>query len=345
MPVAVRELELDLDAFEGPFDLLLSLVLREELPLREVDLAEIVISFVEHLEAYAASFGAPVHGGTTVEQVRFSGRGGGRYAVATDRGTWHADNVVVATGPHGTSRVPAGLPRDAVFTSSDYRNPEQLPEGGVLVVGASASGVQIADELNRAGRDVVLAVGSHTRMPRRYRGVDIYWWMETTGRLARTVDDMPDPGAALFWGYARVLRREHGELTPRVIDVDPSDQDWAAACVADLLGGDGEDQVALRGLDLVAHGRVASVLPVAVSADRHAPGSVRRDLPVPARQGVQFPAGAALCVGQHRHHDQTQCRQRHTRGGLRGRMAAVKRPHRVQADERGQREERARDHP
>src|SRR3954462_3943267 len=153
-------------------------------------------AFVDHLEAYAASFGAPLQGGTTVEQVRFSGRGGVRYAVATDRGTWHADNVVVATGPHGTSRVPAGLPRDAVFTSSSYRNPEQLPDGGVLVVGASASGVQIADELNRAGRDVVLAVGRHTRMPRSYRGMDIFTWLELTGRLARPVDDMPDASVA-----------------------------------------------------------------------------------------------------------------------------------------------------
>jgi putative flavoprotein involved in K+ transport len=127
-----------------------------------------------------------------VEQVRLSGRGGGRYAVATDRGTWQAEHVVVATGPHGLPRVPAGLPRDAVLTSTDYRNPDQLPDGGVLVVGASSSGVQIADELNRAGRDVVLAVGRHTRMPRRYRGVDIYWWLETTGRLARTIDQMPD---------------------------------------------------------------------------------------------------------------------------------------------------------
>ena len=153
-------------------------------------------AFVDHLEAYAASFGAPVEGGTTVEEVRLSGRGGGRYAVATDRGTWLADHVVVATGPHALPRVPAGLPRDAVLTSSEYRNPDQVPDGGVLVVGASSSGVQIADELNRAGRNVVLAVGRHTRMPRRYRGVDIYWWLETTGRLARTIDQMPDPVTA-----------------------------------------------------------------------------------------------------------------------------------------------------
>jgi len=153
-------------------------------------------AFVDHLEAYAASFGAPVEGGTTVEQVRVSGRGGSRYAVATDRGTWQADNVVIATGPHGIPRIPAGLGRDDVFTSSEYRNPDQLPDGGVLVVGASSSGVQIADELTRAGRKVVLAVGRHTRMPRRYRGVDIFWWLETTGRLARDIDDMRDPVAA-----------------------------------------------------------------------------------------------------------------------------------------------------
>src|SRR6478672_10667734 len=108
-------------------------------------------AFVHHLEAYAASFGAPLVTGTTVEQVRVSGRGG-RYAVATDRGTWRTNNVVVATGPHGTPQVPAGLPRDGVFPASDYKNPRSLPSRGVLVVGASSSGVQIADELSRAGR-------------------------------------------------------------------------------------------------------------------------------------------------------------------------------------------------
>jgi putative flavoprotein involved in K+ transport len=82
------------------------------------------------------------------------------------------------------------------LTSDRYHNPRQLGPGGVLVVGASSSGAQIADELARAGREVVLAVGGHTRMPRRYRGMDVFWWMETTGRLARTVDEMPDPAAA-----------------------------------------------------------------------------------------------------------------------------------------------------
>jgi putative flavoprotein involved in K+ transport len=148
---------------------------------------------VTHLERYAASFDAPVVGDTTVHELGEEPEG---YRVVTDRGTWSARHVVVATGPHGLPRVPAGLDDAEVLTSNRYRNPAQLGPGGVLVVGASASGVQIADELKRAGRDVVLAVGRHTRMPRRYRGMDIFWWLESTGRLARTIDDVPDAAAA-----------------------------------------------------------------------------------------------------------------------------------------------------
>jgi putative flavoprotein involved in K+ transport len=151
---------------------------------------------VAHLEDYAASFGAPLVGGTTVEEVRALSRGTSRYLVTTDRGTWFARHVVVATGPYGAARVPPGVGRSRVLTSGEYRNPAQLPDGGVLVVGASSSGVQIADELNRAGREVTLAVGRHTRMPRRYRGLDIFWWLETMGRLGRTIDEMPDPAEA-----------------------------------------------------------------------------------------------------------------------------------------------------
>jgi putative flavoprotein involved in K+ transport len=151
---------------------------------------------VEHLEGYAASFGAPLVGGTSVEEVRASSHGSSRYLVTTDRGTWFARDVVVATGPYGVPRVPRRVDRSQVLTSTEYRNPAQLADGGVLVVGASSSGVQIADELNRAGREVTLAVGRHSRMPRRYRGLDIFWWLEAMGRLARTIDEMPDPAEA-----------------------------------------------------------------------------------------------------------------------------------------------------
>jgi putative flavoprotein involved in K+ transport len=152
---------------------------------------------VRHLEGYAESFAAPVHTGTTVQSVTTGGRG---FRVVTDQGTWSARNVVVATGPWGTPRVPDGVELGAagvhVTSASRYRNPGGLPEGGVLVVGASSSGVQIADELSRSGREVVLAAGRHTRIPRRYRGMDTFWWLERTGRLARTIDEVRDPAAA-----------------------------------------------------------------------------------------------------------------------------------------------------
>nr|MBA2402053.1 NAD(P)-binding domain-containing protein [Bradyrhizobium sp.] len=89
-----------------------------------------------------------------------------------------ANNVVVATGPYQRPLVPHLLSDHPVFQlhASGYRNPDQLPSGAVLVVGAGASGAQIADELHRAGRRVFLSVGQHTRMPRRYRGQDLTWW-------------------------------------------------------------------------------------------------------------------------------------------------------------------------
>ncbi len=149
--------------------------------------------FVRSLERYADSFDAPVIDETAV--LRLDRAPGDRYHVHTDRGTFRARHVVVATGPHGTQVVPEGIRGSEVevLPSSRYRNPDQLASGSVLVVGASSSGVQIADELHRAGRDVVLAVGRHTRMPRRYRGMDIFWWLESTGRLARTIDEVADP--------------------------------------------------------------------------------------------------------------------------------------------------------
>jgi putative flavoprotein involved in K+ transport len=152
--------------------------------------------FVDLLVRYAASFEAPVLTGTTVTSLTTAPTGG--YDVRTDHATWRVTSVVVATGPHGAPVVPTAIGKTdvRVVTSDRYRSPRRLAAGGVLVVGASASGVQIADELARSGRDVLLAVGRHTRVPRRYRGMDLFWWLETTGRLARTIDQLPDPVAA-----------------------------------------------------------------------------------------------------------------------------------------------------
>jgi putative flavoprotein involved in K+ transport len=150
--------------------------------------------FVDHLAGYARSFAAPVRTHTRVTRVE---RGPGGFTVATDRGRWTARNVVIATGYHSRARIPAlaaGLAPDvAQLAPAGYRSPATLPAGGVLVVGASASGVQIAHELAGAGRRVLLAVGGHTRLPRRYRDRDILWWLDRIGTLDRTVDELPAP--------------------------------------------------------------------------------------------------------------------------------------------------------
>lgn len=152
-----------------------------------------VDDLVRRLEGYAASFDAPVVTEATVRRVSQATSG---YRVDSDVGSWCTRHVVIATGPHSTPRIPSGLDGERVLTASRYRNPDRLPTGGVLVVGASASGVQIADELARAGRAVVLAVGRHTRMVRCYRGRDAFQWLEATGRLARTIEDVANPAEA-----------------------------------------------------------------------------------------------------------------------------------------------------
>jgi putative flavoprotein involved in K+ transport len=152
---------------------------------------------VSYLEDYAGSFTAPVHENTTVELVEASG---GALRVVTDQRTWLARNVVVATGTENRAYVPpvaSGIDRRIhQLTAGRYRGPDQVPGGGVLVVGASASGVQIADQLRRAGRPVVISVGRHARVPRRYRGRDILWWMDRAAVLGHTIDQVHDARSA-----------------------------------------------------------------------------------------------------------------------------------------------------
>ena len=153
---------------------------------------------VDVLDRYAADAAAPVVEHADVLSVR---RCDDRYRVVSTAGSWTASAVVLATGDAVVPAVPATgrhLPRDVHQLAPDaYRRPSQLPDGGVLVVGASASGVQLADELAASGREVVLAVGRHTRMVRTYRGMDVYWWMQRLGSLDRSIDSAPDRAAAL----------------------------------------------------------------------------------------------------------------------------------------------------
>jgi putative flavoprotein involved in K+ transport len=148
---------------------------------------------VAFIAAYAAATDAPVHAGTTVTSVRRTDDG---YGVVTDQGEWQCPTVVLATGafnvPHRPAVAEAVPPSLLTLTPMTYRNPDQLPDGGVLVVGASASGVQIAHELQRSGRPVTLAVGEHVRGPRAYRGRDIHWWMEAAGVLDERYDEVDD---------------------------------------------------------------------------------------------------------------------------------------------------------
>jgi putative flavoprotein involved in K+ transport len=146
-----------------------------------------------HLRRYREVIGAPVISGTKMESVATAGSG---FRVHTDDGVWHARSVVVATGACSTPRVPAvarELPeRIRTITPVSYRNPSQLDDGRVLVVGASASGLQIADELARSGREVTVAVGEHVRMCRTYRGMDLHWWLDRLGILDERYDEVDD---------------------------------------------------------------------------------------------------------------------------------------------------------
>ena len=146
-----------------------------------------------HISGFAAAIRAPVRTHTTVRSVR---RVEGGYQVATDHGELRCRTVVLASGaanlPHVPAlreAVPAGI---ACVTAFDYHNPERLPPGGVLVVGASATGVQLADEIQRSGRQVTLAVGEHVRLPRTYRGRDVLWWMEEAGVWKQRYDEIDD---------------------------------------------------------------------------------------------------------------------------------------------------------
>jgi putative flavoprotein involved in K+ transport len=148
---------------------------------------------VEFITGYAKDIAAPLQTGTTVTSVR---RTDGGYCVTTDQGEWQCLTVVLATGAFNLPRVPAcseAVPESvATLTPMAYRNPGELAEGGVLVVGASATGVQIAHEIQRSGRPVTLAVGEHVRGPRVYRGRDIHWWMEVAGVLDERYDEVDD---------------------------------------------------------------------------------------------------------------------------------------------------------
>jgi putative flavoprotein involved in K+ transport len=145
------------------------------------------------LEQYADHISAPLHLGTTVSAVQAEAVG---YKVVTNRGTWRCNSLVIASGACNIAVVPrvAESAPDSIemLSAQQYRNPDQLQQAGVLVVGASATGLQLAEEIQRSGRPVTLAVGEHVRLPRTYRGKDIQWWMDKLGIFDERYDEIDD---------------------------------------------------------------------------------------------------------------------------------------------------------
>jgi putative flavoprotein involved in K+ transport len=148
---------------------------------------------IEFISRFASVSRAPVRTNTNVTSL---GRTDDGYHVATSHGDFRCRCVVIASGACNLPSVPPL--RDAVpasiahFTPFEYRNPAQLPDGGVLVVGPSATGVQLAGEIHRSGRPVTLSVGEHVRLPRTYRGRDVLWWLESSGVWDERYDAIDD---------------------------------------------------------------------------------------------------------------------------------------------------------
>jgi putative flavoprotein involved in K+ transport len=148
---------------------------------------------VDFIARYASATSAPVRTHTTVTSVKSIDGG---YRVSTSQGELDCRTLVIASGACNVARRPALAeavpPPITSMTALEYRRPDQLPDGGVMVVGASATGVQLADEIHRSGRPVTIAVGEHVRLPRMYRGRDVLWWMHESGVWDQRYDEMDD---------------------------------------------------------------------------------------------------------------------------------------------------------
>ena len=175
---------------------------------------------VSHLEQYAASFGAPLSYGVHVTAVDPAPDGNGFQVSTADGADYVAANVVVATGsfqfPKPTPLSAALPPHIFQLHSSQYRNPQALPPGAVLVVGSADTGCQIVEELHEAGRQVFLCVGRSARVPRRYRGKDAVFWALTLGKFEITADQLPTPAARFAANphANRQERRPHPQSSP-----------------------------------------------------------------------------------------------------------------------------------
>ena len=203
---------------------------------------------VRFIESYADFIHAPVRTGVNVRALCRT-RTSDRLLLHTDTTTIEADNVVIATGPYQKPMIPPaadGIEGVFQISASAYRNPAQPPPGGVLVVGAGASGCQIAEDLMQAGRTVFLSVGPHRRVPRRYRGKDIIWWIAELGLDDRVADENASRQAPLLISGAngghtidlRAYAASGMTLLGRVVGARNGTVSFASDLAASLAGGD-----------------------------------------------------------------------------------------------------------
>jgi putative flavoprotein involved in K+ transport len=151
-------------------------------------------AIVQYVQSYAASFNAPIREGVEVTRIR-RGKDANIFEVSTSQGQYTAAQVVIAAGGYHNPKIPKmaeRLPERIVqLHSSEYRNPQSLPDGAVLVVGTGQSGCQIAEDLHLAGKQVHLCVGGAPRSPRRYRGKDVVDWLDQMGYYDLPIDEHP----------------------------------------------------------------------------------------------------------------------------------------------------------
>jgi putative flavoprotein involved in K+ transport len=222
---------------------------------------------VGFLQRYADVSQAPVVTGTRVTRVTQQDRG---YEITTSEGPWRCRMLVIASGACNIASVPssaAGLPHGVTsLTSMQYRNPASLPDGGVMIVGASATGVQLAREIQAAGHRVVLSTGEHVRMPRIYRGRDILWWMDAIGAMNVRYDSMDDlerarrlPSLQLLGTPERItvdlnsLRSAGVEIVGRLVDLRDGKAHFSGSLANHCMLADLKMNRMLAGIDDWVH--------------------------------------------------------------------------------------------
>lgn len=254
-------------------------------------------AFAQSLSFYATTIAAPVKTHVTVKKLSLDHSG---FRVDTDKGQILAETVVNATGATSLSNLPSVVdlvPKQITqLTTKSYRNPGDVPDGAVLIVGASASGAQLARELQNAGRQVILATGSHVRLPRQYRGKDIEYWLQTTGIYDESFGEIDDlskarklPSAQLS-GVGQVdlnaLQALGVEVVGRLADIRDGNAQFSGGLASVISAADLKMVRILNRIDnwIASHPELADVSPTDMPEATRIPRSPRLSLDLEGRE-------------------------------------------------------------